>query len=138
GTQTLAQQQITVSVDRLTEIFGTGEIAGFAPVVRYARARQDSSGRWMTYGAIYQRTEGKESEIQVVVDDARAWKSYEQDSTLGVIENSNVRVRERTGSVTASWRSNARVVTMTTRTLRDLDRAFVRNFLAKYPSDLRH
>lgn len=142
ATHTLAKQQITISTDRLTKIFGSDPVAGFGPVVRYARPRQDGSLRWMTYGAIYERLEGRETEVHVVVEEAgshveRAFKSYEEEGTLGVFENSNVRLYERTGNVSTSWRSGPRVLVIRARAARDLDRDFVRAFLAKYPSDLQ-
>lgn len=142
GAHTLAQHQITISVDRLTKILSDDEVAGFAPSVRYTRPRQDGTAKWMTYGALYERVEGRETEINVLIEDAgehieRAWKPYEDEGTLGVIENSNVRFRERTGSVTASWSSGQRVIMVRARQQRDLERAFVRFFLVKYPSALK-
>ena len=142
GTHTLATQQITVSTDRLTQIFTNDPIAGFGPTVRYARPRQDGTLRWMTYGAIYERLEGRETEIHVLIEEAgpnaaRAFKQYEDAGTLGVFENSNVRLYERTDNVSTSWRSRERIVVIRARTPRDLDRPFIRAFLAKYPSDLK-
>jgi len=142
GAQTLAFQQITIETDRLTKIFTTEPVAGFGPVVRYTRPRQDGTQHWMTYGAIYERLEGRETDIHVVIEAAGpnvelAFKRYEEEGTLGVFENSNVRLYERTGEVSTSWRSGERVVVIRARAARDLDRPFVRAFLAKYPSQLK-
>jgi hypothetical protein len=136
---TLAAHQINISLDRLTTFFTTETIAGFAPTLRYARARQDGSARWMTYGAIYERTEGRETEIHVLIEDAgantdSAWKTYEAEGTAGVLENANVLFRERTGSVSVSWRSGQRVISIRVQKQRDLEKAFVRFFFAKYPT----
>jgi hypothetical protein len=137
----LARQEIRISLDRLTTIFGGEEIASFAPVTRYARARQYRQQHWKSYGALFEHTLRPGTQIHVLIeepDDALrdAWKDYEEEGTLGVIENHNVRFRERAGSVSASWISGTRIVAMRAAVLADFERGFIAHFLARYPSSL--
>lgn len=137
----LARREIRIAIDRLTEIFSTDEIASFQPVARYTRAKQHKQTHWKTYGAIYEHTIGSGARIEVLVEEpgealAVAWKPYEEEGMLGVIENNHVRFRERAGSVTASWISGKRIVAMRAATLDDFQRGFIAHFLARYPSEL--
>jgi hypothetical protein len=138
----LARQEIRISVDRLTSIFTDEEIADFAPLTRYTRARANKQERWKTYGAIYEHTLRKGVTIHVVVEEPEhalrdAWKPYEEEGTLQVIENNNVRFRERPGNVSASWISGNVIVAMRAETLDDFERGFIGAFLARYPSTLQ-
>ena len=138
----LAKQEIRISTDRLTEMFGDGEVASFEPVARYTRAKQHKQRHWKTYGALYEHTLRSDVQIQVVIEEpgdalADAWKPYEEEGMLGVIENNHVRFRERTGSVSASWIAGKRIIAMRAATLDDFQRGFIAYFLARYPSDLR-
>lgn len=137
----LARQEIRISVDRLTRLFPDHEIAGFELVARFTRERGIRKQRWKTYGALYEHTLRDGSEIRVVIEDpgdalAVAWKMYEDEGTLGVIENNNVRFHERTGSVSASWISGKKIVAMRAAELADFQRGFIDSFLARYPSSL--
>jgi hypothetical protein len=140
GTQ-LARQEIRISVDRLTRMFPEEEIAGFELLARYTRERGLRKQHWKTYGALYEHTLRSGSEIRVVIEDPgdaldAAWKQYEDEGTLGVIENNNVRFRERSGSVSASWISGKKIVAMRAAVLADFQRGFIGRFLARYPSSL--
>lgn len=139
----LAKQEIRISVDRLTKMFDESEIADFAPVARYTRPRGLKKQQWKTYGALYEHTLRKGVQIHVLIEEPGdalddAWKQYEEEGTLGVIENSYVRFREREGSVSASWLSGTKIVAMRAETLADFERGFIGNFLARYPSKLGH
>lgn len=137
----LAKQEIRISVDRLTEKFDAEEIAGFALQARYTRPRANKRHQWKTYGAVYAHTLRSGAEIHVLIEDPgkaldEAWRQYEEEGTLGVIENNNVRFRERSGSVSASWISGKKIVAMRAATLEDFERGFIGHFLARFPSDL--
>lgn len=138
----LAKQEIRIAVDRLTAIFPDDEIALFAPVNRYTRARQNKQQHWKIYGALYEHTLRPGTQIHVVIEEPGdalddAWQRYEEEGTLAVIENNNVRFRERTSSVSATWLSGNRIIAMRAAALEDFERGFLGHFLAKYPSDLR-
>jgi hypothetical protein len=137
----VATHEIRISIDRLTKIFGTDEIASFEPIARYTRARQNKQQHWKSYGALYEHTLRAGTQIHVLIEEPgnalrEAWKAYEEEGTLGVIENNNVRFRERSGSVSASWISGKRIIGMRAATLEDFERGFIAHFLARYPSDL--
>jgi hypothetical protein len=141
GETILAQEEIRISVDRLTRMFEAEEIAGFALLTRFTRTRANKKQQWKTYGAVYQHTLRSGTEIQVVIEDPKeafddVWQQYVDEGTLGVIENSNVRVRERSGSVSASWVSGKKIIAMRAATLDDIERGFIGHFLARYPSEL--
>jgi hypothetical protein len=141
GKTVLAEQEIRISVDRLTKIFHEREIADFELVASYTRPRADKQLRWKTYGAVYEHTLRKGVLINVLIEEpgdalANAWKHYKEEGTLGVIENNNVVFRERVGSVSASWISGKRIVAMRAAALADFERGFIRTFLARYPSKL--
>lgn len=141
GQTLLAQQEIRISVDRLTKIFDKREVADFELVASYTRPRADKQLRWKTYGALYEHTLRKGVRINVVIEEpgdalANAWKHYKEEGTLGVIENNSVVFRERVGSVSASWISGKRIVAMRAATLADFERGFLGAFLARYPSRL--
>jgi len=138
----LARQEIHISLDRLTSIFTDEEIADFAPLTRYTRARANKQERWKTYGAIYEHTLRKGVMIRVVIEEPGAalqdaWKSYKEGGTLQVIENNYVRFRERPGNVSAAWISGTQIVAMRAETLDDFERGFIGAFLARYPSTLQ-
>jgi len=65
-----------------------------------------------------------------------AWKPYEEEGPLAIIENNNVRFRERTGSVSASWISGKRIIAVRAANLADIERGFIAAFFRRYPSDL--
>lgn len=137
----LAKQEIRIAIDRLTTIFTEDEIAAYAPVNRYTRVRHNKQQRWKIYGALYEHTLRPDARIHVVIEEPGdaledAWQRYEEEGTLGVIENNNVRFRERSSSVSASWISGNRIIAMRGTTLEDFERGFLAHFLAKYPSDL--
>lgn len=137
----LANQQIRISVDRLTRKFEDEEIAGFALLTKYTRPRANKRSHWKTYGAIYEHTARSDARIHVVIEDPGdafddAWKQYEEEGTLGVIQNNNVRFRDRAGSVSASWTSGKQIISMRATTLTDFESGFIAHFLARYPSDL--
>lgn len=137
----LAKQEIRISIDRLTSIFHEQEIASFELATRYTRARQHKQQHWKTYGALYEHTIRSGARIHVVVEEPgdaldQAWKPYEEEGMLGVIENNHVRFRERTGSVSASWISGRRIIAMRAATIEDFERGFLAHFLARYPSNL--
>lgn len=137
----LARHEIRVAVDRLTSMFTDEEIAAYVPVNRYTRARQNKQTRWKRYGAVYEHTLRDGMRIHVMIEEPgpalqQAWKPYEEEGTLGVIENNHVRFRERAGSVSASWISGRRIIAMQAATLEAFERGFIAHFLAKYPSDL--
>ena len=142
GTAVLAQQQIRVAVDRLTKKFDDEEVGGFAPLARFTRVRMYKDKRWKTYHALYEHTLRDGVQITVVIEEPGdalqdAWKQYVETSTLGVIEGNNVQFQERTGSVTASWISGKRIISMRANELPDLEKGFIAHFLAKYPSNLK-
>lgn len=137
----LAKQEIRISVDRLTEKFDAEEIAGFTLRTRFTRQRANKRHQWKTYGALYEHSLRSGTEIQVLIEDPgealdEAWQQYEDEGTLGVIENNNVRFRERRGSVSASWISGKKIVAMRAATLADFERGFIGHFLARFPSEL--
>ncbi|HEY5924036.1 MAG TPA: hypothetical protein VIV11_20290 [Kofleriaceae bacterium] len=137
----LAKQEIRISVDRLTKIFDDDEIADYKLVARYTRARAHKKQQWKTYGALFEHTLRKDVQLHVVIEEPGgampdAWKQYEEEGTLGVIENHNVRFRERTGSVSASWISGKYIVALRAATLADFERGFIGDLLERYPSDL--
>jgi len=139
----LAKQEIRIAVDRLTTLFDESEIADFVPVARYTRPRGLEKQRWKTYGARYEHTLRKGVQIHVLIEDPgdalpEAWKQYEEEGTLGVIENNYVRFRDRNGSVSASWISGTKIVAMRAETLADFERGFIGQFLARFPSKLGH
>jgi hypothetical protein len=141
GETILARKEIRISIDRLTTIFDGDEIASFAPVTRYARARQNKQQHWKSYGALYEHTLRPGAQIHVLIEEPGdalrdAWKAYEEEGTLGVIENNNVRFRERAGSVSASWISGTKIIAMRAAVLDDFQRGFIAHFLARYPSSL--
>jgi hypothetical protein len=138
----LAKQEIRISIDRLTSIFTDEEIASYQPAARYTRARQAKRVHYKTYGALYEHTLKSGIQIHVLIEEAgdaldEAWKPYEEEGTLGVIENNHVRFRERSGSVSASWISGKRIIAMRAGTLEDFERGFIAHFLARYPSNLQ-
>jgi hypothetical protein len=137
----LASQQIRVAVDRLTRLFADGEVAGFDLVTRFTRSRANKRRHWKTYGAVYEDTVRPGTRIEVVIEEpgdslVEAWKPYEEEGPLAVIEGYNVRFRERTHSVSASWISGKRIVAMRASTLEDFQRGFIAHFLSLYPSNL--
>jgi hypothetical protein len=137
----LASQEIRVSVDRLTQLFADGEVAGFALVTRFTRSRANKRHQWKMYGAIYEDTLRPGTRIEVVIEEpgeslGEAWKPYEEEGPLAVIEGYNVRFRERTRSVSASWISGKRIVAMRAAALDDVQRGFIAHFLSLYPSSL--
>jgi hypothetical protein len=143
GGQVLAQQEIDISKDRLTQKLTEDVIAGFAPLVRFTRVRANGPQRWKTYGAVYEHTKRTGVQVQVVIEEpgeymTDAWKPYEDEGTLAVIEKNNVVVRERTGSATASWVSGDRIVAIRADSMTDVSRGFLSFFLVKFPSSLKH
>ncbi len=137
----LATQEIRISVDRLTEKFDDRDVAGFDLVARYTRPRANKKHHWKTYGALYEHTMRGGTQIHVLIEDPGkglddVWKEYEDEGTLAVIENSNVRLRERSDSATASWISGKKIISMRAGTLEDIERGFIGHFLARFPSEL--
>jgi hypothetical protein len=137
----LASRDLEITLDRLDEVLPADEVAGYTPVVRYTRPKQSGTLRWKTFGAIYEHPSRKDAKIEVLVEApedrlATAWKPYEEDTTLGVIENNNVRLRERSDYATASWRASQHVITMRARSLAELERGLIGHFLARFPSKL--
>jgi hypothetical protein len=137
----LAKQEIRVAVDRLTALFEESEIADFARVARYTRSRSNRHQRWKTYGALYEHTFRGGVQIQVTIEEPGdalrdAWKPFEEEGTLSVIENHTVRFRERNDSVSASWVSGKRIIALRGQTLADFEPGFMRAFLQKHPSEL--
>ena len=107
-----------------------------------ARPRQSGPNRWMSYGAVYESARHPGTRIQVVIDEAEghvdaAWKPYEEQGALGVLADNNLRIHERTSSVSISWLSSTRVIVIESAALRHIDKKFLRHFLTRYPSDLR-
>jgi hypothetical protein len=138
----LARQEIRVAVDRLTTFFEDAEIADYKRVARYTRVRGNRRQRWKTYEALYEQTLREGIQIQVVIEDPGealddAWKSYEDEGTLYVIEKHVVRFRERASSVSASWLSGNRIIVVRGQALAHFERGFIAAFLQKYPSELR-
>jgi len=137
----LAKQEIRVSVDRLTTVFDDEPVADFELVAHYTRARANKQQHWKTYGALYEHTLRKGVQINVVIEEPggalrEAWKPYEEEGTIEVMENHYVRFRERVGSVSASWISGDKIIAMRAESLADFERGFIARFLAKYPSSL--
>lgn len=142
GNKILAKQEIRISVDRLTQIFPAEDVAGFELAQSWSRARQNKNEHWMTYGALYEHKLKTGTQINVTIEEPGsslhdAWKPYEEEGTLGVIEDNNVRFRERSGSVSASWISGKKIIGMRAATLEDFERGFIGHFLARFPSNLQ-
>jgi hypothetical protein len=138
----LAKREIRISVDRLTAMFDDEQVADFEKVAWFTRPRANKNEHWKTYGALYEHTLKKGVQITVVIEDPgkamrEAWKSYEEEGEIAVMENNYVRFRERTGSVSASWISGDKIIAMRAQSLADFERGFIGGFLEKYPSDLR-
>lgn len=141
GARVLAKHELEVTSARLDEILPDEEIAGYKPVTRYTRRKQSGQLRWKTYGAIYEHPVQSDATIEVVIELpgphlVEAWKPYEEDTTLAVIANNNVRLRERAANVSASWRASEHIVTMRAPMLADLERGLIAHFLARFPSKL--
>jgi hypothetical protein len=141
GKKVLARLAIEVKVDHLSDLLPDEVIADYKPIVRYARAKQSGPSAWMTYGAIYEHPFRADARIEILIEEpkdhlATAWLPYEEDSTLGVILDNNVRVRERAESFTASWKGSGMIVSLRGPTLADLERGLIRHFLARFPSKL--
>ena len=137
----LAKQEIRISVDRLTKIFDDEEVADYKLIARFTRARAHKRLQYKTYGAVFEHTLRKGVQIEVVLEEPASalrevWKPYEEEGTLGVIENHNVRFRERTGSVSASWISGKYIVVLRAATLADFERGFMGELLGRFPSEL--
>lgn len=137
----LAKRELEVTSARLDEVVPDEEVVGYKPVARYTRAKQLGKRRWKTYGALYEHPVRRDAKIEVVIEVpgphlAEAWRRYEEDTTLGVIANNNVRLRERAENVSASWRASEHIVTMRAPTLADLELGLLAHFLARFPSKL--
>lgn len=142
GDRVLAKHEIRVSVDRLDELLPAKEVAGYAPISRATRSRQHGTRRWKTYEITYRHPWRTGAEVEILIEEPKAelesaWQRYIEEGTLGVIENNNVRFRERSDSASASWIAGKRIVAVRSATLADLERGLIGHFLARFPSDLR-
>jgi hypothetical protein len=141
GKEVLASESIVVRTNHLDDLLPDEVIADYKPIVRYVRVKQSGPHAWKTYGAIYEHPFRREARIEIVVEEpgehlTSAWLPYEDESTLGVILDNNVRIRERAESFSASWKSSGNIVTLRGPTLADLERGLIGHFLARFPSKL--
>jgi hypothetical protein len=141
GERVLATYALTVKTARLDELLPAEPIAEYKPVARFTRAKQSGTGRWKTYGAIYEHAYRKDVQVEVLIEEprgalAQAWRLYADEGTRAVILGNTVRFLERTSSVTASWTSGKRIVSMKAPTLDDLERGLIGHFLERFPSNL--
>lgn len=131
---------INITTDHLHELLA-GTIADYKAKTRFTRARQAGMLQWKQYGGIYQHPWKDDQTIEVLIEEPaeafqRAWKAYEEEGTLAVLQNNYVRVRERAKSATASWTSQGRIIQLRAPTLAQMDPKFIARFFVRYPSDL--
>lgn len=137
----LAKQEILVEGALLDELLPVDEIADYTQITRYTRTRQHGKKTWKVYGAIYVLARNVDARIEIIIENPgknleAAWKEYEEEGTISVIEGNNVRFRERTGSVSTSWISGKRIINTRGPTLADLEKGLIAHFLGRFPSKL--
>jgi hypothetical protein len=137
----LVTHEIVIANARLDELLPAADVADYKTIGRFTRRRQSGKHHWKAYGALYEHMWRKGVSVDILVEEPGpnfddVWKPYEDAGALSVIEGRNVIYRERAESVTASWISGNRIVTMRAPTLGDLERGFIDHFLRRYPSKL--
>jgi hypothetical protein len=139
----LASRTVEVTSDHLGDLIPDESVSDYKPITRFTRTRQLGDKQFKTYGATYEDPFHPDARVDVLIEEpgddayAAAWKTYEDDGTLGVIENSNVILKERADSAQASWTSGKQIVSLHAPTLADLERGLIGHFLARFPSKLQ-
>lgn len=141
GNRVLASKKLQVTIDHLNDLIPDESVSEYKPITRFTRPKQAGDKHWKVYGATYEHPFQTGARIDVVIEEPKddmkvAWKPYEEDGTLGVIENSNVLIRERTDSASAAWKSGDWIVSMRAASLAELQRGLIAHFLARFPSKL--
>jgi hypothetical protein len=141
GNRVLAKRTVKVSIDHLNDLIPDEGISDYKPITRFTRPKQAGGLKWKIYGATYEHPMHTDARVEVVLEEPRAdlktaWKAYEDEWTLGVLEDSNVVIRERADSASVAWKSGDLIVSMRAPTLADLQRGVLGYFLARFPSKL--
>lgn len=141
GKRVLATKKLEVKIDHLNDLIPDESVSEYKPITRFTRPKQAGDKHWKIYGATYEHPFHPDARVDVVVEEPKedmstAWKAYEEEGTLGVIENSNVVIRERTDSASAAWKSGDWIVSMRASRLAELQRGLIAHFLARFPSKL--
>jgi hypothetical protein len=142
GAKVLASRTVEVTSDHLGDLIPDESVSDYKPITRFTRTRQLGDKQFKTYGASYEDAFHPDARVDVLIEEpgdayAAAWKTYEDDGTLGVIDNSNVILKERVDSAQASWTSGKQIVSIRAPTLADLERGLIGHFLARFPSKLQ-
>jgi hypothetical protein len=136
-----APVDIAVNIDRLTDLLAE-VIVDYKAKVRYTKPRANGHLHWKQYGGIYEHPWQKDHEIEVVIEEPgeafkTAWKQYEEQGVLQVIQKNYVRLREGADTTTASWTSEGRIIMLRSTDLAKFDPKFMARFFIRYPSDLK-
>ncbi len=140
GSKVLAKKTLQVTLDHLNDLISEESFEDYKPITRFTRPKQAGAARWKTYGATYEHPFRKEARIDVLIEEpkqhlATAWKSYEEQGTLGVIKGATVLLRERAESARAAWISDDLIVSLAAPTLADIEK-LIGHFIDRYPSKL--
>ncbi|HTL36494.1 MAG TPA: hypothetical protein VL326_25350 [Kofleriaceae bacterium] len=132
---------IAVNIDRLTEVLSE-LIVEYKAKTRFTKPRANGHLQWKQYGGIYEHPWQKDHEIEVVIEEPgeafkTAWKQYEEQGVLQVIQKNYVRLREGADTTMAAWTSEGRIIVLRATDLAKFDPKFIARFFARYPSDLK-
>ena len=130
-----------VNIDHLTELLSE-TIVEYKAKTRYTKPRASGHLTWKQYGGIYEHPWAKDHEIEVLIEEPGeafkvAWKPYEEQGVLQVIQNNYVRLREGAETTMAAWTSEGRIIVLRSTELAKLDPKFLARFFTRYPSDLK-
>lgn len=136
----LAKTELMVEKNLLDTLLPMKDVGDYKQVTRYTRPKiYATKAQGKSYGAIYTLPWKVEARIEITIDDpgphlASTWKSYAEEGTTTMMENSNVIFRERAESVTASWYSKDKIIRMQAPALEDLEKGIIGHFLSRFPS----
>jgi hypothetical protein len=130
-----------VNIDHLTELLAE-TIVDYKARLRYTKVRASGHLSWKQYGGFYEHPWQKDHEIEVLIEEPReafkvAWKQYDEQGALQVIQNNYVRLREGADTTMAAWTSEGRIIVLRASELAKLDPKFLARFFTRYPSDLK-
>jgi hypothetical protein len=136
-----APVDIAINIDRLSELLAE-VIVDYKAKVRYTKPRANGHLRWKQYGGVYEHPWQQDHEIEVTIEEPgeafkTAWKTYEEQGVLQVMQKNYVRLREGAETTMAAWTSEGRIIVLRATELAKLDPKFITRFFTRYPSDLK-
>ena len=136
-----APVDISVNIDHLTELLSE-TIVEYKAKLRYTKPRANGHLHWKQYGGIYQHPWQSDHEIEIIIEEPgeafkTAWKVYEEQGILQVMQKNYVRLREGADTTMAAWTADGRIIVLRATDLAKFDPKFIARFFTRYPSDLK-